>query len=217
MPIRCGICGGGRLGALLVAGRGNESRGAIISSTTERRSVCLTARSPGEKRRDSVSANLFARDGIHFEENWSPSSSSTFIKRRSSLIVGLLDATNAFVTCTTLELSTQSLNKEIPSFLTRSTSVSMRTIRISLSCLTEMYSALSFHSRISWFCHCPVSPVARNVQLPTKAHVRCICMHYSVGWKRSNWASICLGARQFPSHMQVPYRLMTQPAAILIP
>jgi hypothetical protein len=45
--------------------RGNKSRGAIISSTTERRSVCLTARSPGEKRRESASANLFATDGIH--------------------------------------------------------------------------------------------------------------------------------------------------------
>jgi hypothetical protein len=85
--------------------RGNESRGAIIPSTTERRSVCLTARSPGEKRRDSASANSFATDGIHFDESWSPSSSSTFFKRRSSLIIGLLDATNAFVTCTTLELS----------------------------------------------------------------------------------------------------------------
>jgi hypothetical protein len=29
--------------------RGNESRGAIIPSTTKRRSVCITARSPGEK------------------------------------------------------------------------------------------------------------------------------------------------------------------------
>jgi hypothetical protein len=39
--------------------RGNESRGAIIPSTTKRRSVCLTARSPGENRRDSASASLF--------------------------------------------------------------------------------------------------------------------------------------------------------------
>jgi hypothetical protein len=78
--------------------RGNESRGAIIPSTMERRSVCLTARSLNEKRRDSVSANLFATDGIHSDEIWSPRSSSTFFKRRSSLIMGLLDATNAFVT-----------------------------------------------------------------------------------------------------------------------
>jgi hypothetical protein len=33
--------------------RGKESTGAIILSTTEHRSVCLTARSSGEKRRDS--------------------------------------------------------------------------------------------------------------------------------------------------------------------
>jgi hypothetical protein len=82
--------------------RGNESRCAIIPSTTERRSVCLTARSPGEKRRDSASANLFATDDIHSDESWRPSSSSTFFKRRSSLIMGLLDVTNAFVTCTTV-------------------------------------------------------------------------------------------------------------------
>jgi hypothetical protein len=63
-------------------------------------------------------------------------------------------------------------------------------------------------SRVSW--------VAHDVQRPTKAHVRCICMHYSVGSERSNWASICLDARQFPPHMHVPYRLMTQPAAIPI-
>jgi hypothetical protein len=128
--------------------RGNESRGAIIPSTTERRSVCLTARSPGEKRRDSASANLFATDGIHSDESWSPSSSSTFLKRRSSLIMGLLDVTNAFVTCTTLELSTQSLNEDIPSFFTRSPRVLMSTIRISLSSLTGMHSSLSFHSHI---------------------------------------------------------------------
>jgi hypothetical protein len=67
--------------------RGNESRGPIIPSTTERRSVCLTARSPGEKRRDSASANLFATDGIHSDESWTPSSSSFFFKRRSSLIM----------------------------------------------------------------------------------------------------------------------------------
>jgi hypothetical protein len=78
---------------------GNESRGAIIPSTTERSSVCLTARSHGEKRRDSASANLFATDGIHADESWSPTSSSTFFKRRSSLIIDRLDATNAFVTC----------------------------------------------------------------------------------------------------------------------
>jgi hypothetical protein len=113
--------------------RGNESRGAIIPSTTERRSVCLTAQSPGEKRGDSVSANLFATDGIHSDESWSPSSSRTFFKRPSSLITGLLDATNAFVTCTTLELSTQSPNKVIPSFYTRSPSVPMSTIRIAMS------------------------------------------------------------------------------------
>jgi hypothetical protein len=64
----------------------------------ERRSVCLTAMSPGEKRLDSASTNLFATDGIHYDESWSPSSTSTFFKRRSSLIMGLLDATNAFVT-----------------------------------------------------------------------------------------------------------------------
>jgi hypothetical protein len=138
--------------------RGNESRVAIIPSTTELRSVCLTARSPGEKRRDSASANLFATDGIYSDESWSPSSSSTFFKRRSSLIMGRLDATNAFVTCTTLELSTQSLNKEIPSFFTRSPSVPMSTIRIALSSRTEMHSALSFHSHIPWSCHCPGSP-----------------------------------------------------------
>jgi hypothetical protein len=65
--------------------RGSESRCAIISSTTERRSVCLTARSPGEKRRDSASANLFATDYIHSDESWSSSSSSTFFKRRGFL------------------------------------------------------------------------------------------------------------------------------------
>jgi hypothetical protein len=99
--------------------RGNKSRGAIIPSTTERRSVYLTVKSPGEKRRDSASANLFATDDIHLDERRSPSSYSTFNKRRSSLIIGLLNATNAFVTCTTLELSTQSLNKVISSFFTR--------------------------------------------------------------------------------------------------
>jgi hypothetical protein len=76
--------------------RGNESRGAVIPSTTVRRRVCLIAKSPGEKGRDSASANLFATGGIHSDESWSPSSSSTFFKRRSSLIMGLLDATNAF-------------------------------------------------------------------------------------------------------------------------
>jgi hypothetical protein len=112
--------------------RGDESRGAIIPSTTERRSDCLTARSPGEKRRDSASANLFATDGIHSNESWSPSSSSTFFKHWSSHIMGLLDFTNAFVTCTTLELSTQSLNEDNPSFFTRSSSVPMSTIRLPL-------------------------------------------------------------------------------------
>jgi hypothetical protein len=62
-----------------------------------------------------------------------------------------------------------------------------------------------------------VSLAARNVQRPTKSHFRLLCVHYSVGWKRSNWASICLGARQFPPHLQVTYRLMTQPSAIPIP
>jgi hypothetical protein len=51
--------------------RGGESRGAIIPSTTERLSFCLTARSQDEKRRDSASANLFATDGIHSDERWS--------------------------------------------------------------------------------------------------------------------------------------------------
>jgi hypothetical protein len=94
--------------------RGNESRGAIIPSSTERRSVWLTARYPGEKRRDCPSANLFATDGVHSDESWSPSSSSAFFKQRGSLIMGFLDATNAFVRCTALELSTQSLNKIFP-------------------------------------------------------------------------------------------------------
>jgi hypothetical protein len=138
--------------------RGNESRDAIIPSTTERRIVCLIASSPGEKRRDDASANLFATDGIHSDESWIPSSSGTFFKRRSSLIIGLLDATNAFVTCTTLELSTQSLNKVIPSFFTPSPSVLMSTIRIALSSLTEVHSSLSFHFHIPWSCHCPGSP-----------------------------------------------------------
>jgi hypothetical protein len=158
--------------------RGNESRGSIIPSTTERRSVCLTARSPGEKRRDSASANLFATDGIYSDENWSPSSSSTFFKRRSSLLMGLLDATNAFVTCTTLELSTQSLNKDIPSFFTRSHSVPMSTIRLALSSLTEIHSALSFHSHIPWPCHCPGSPGFQSTSSvppkPTSAASVCI-------------------------------------------
>jgi hypothetical protein len=34
--------------------RGSESKGAMIPFTTECRSVCLTARSPGEKRRDNA-------------------------------------------------------------------------------------------------------------------------------------------------------------------
>jgi hypothetical protein len=152
--------------------------GAIIPSTTERRSVCLTARSLGEKRRDSASANLFATDNIHSDESWSPSSSSTFFKRRSSLIMGRLDTTNAFVTCTTLELSTQSLNKDIPCFFTRSPSVPMSTKRIALSSLTEMHSALSFHSHIPWSCHClgsPGLPVTSSVPpKPTSAASVCI-------------------------------------------
>jgi hypothetical protein len=94
---------------------------------TERRSVCLTARSPGEKLRDSASANLFATDSIHFDESWSTSSSATF-KIRSSLVMGRLDATNASVTCTTLELSTQSLNKYVRPFFARSPSVPMSTM-----------------------------------------------------------------------------------------
>jgi hypothetical protein len=49
--------------------RRNESRGSIIPSTTERRSDCLTAKSPGEKRRDNASANLFATDGIRSDES----------------------------------------------------------------------------------------------------------------------------------------------------
>jgi hypothetical protein len=113
--------------------RGNESRGAIFSSTTERHSVCLTAMSSGEKRRDSASANLFATDGIHSYESWSSSLSSTFFNRRSYRIMGLLDANNVFVTCTTLDLSTQSLNKDIPPFFTSSPIVPMSTIRIALS------------------------------------------------------------------------------------
>jgi hypothetical protein len=100
--------------------------------------VCLTAGSPGEKIRDSAYANLFATDGTHSDDSWSPSLSSTFFKRRGSLIMGFLDAKNAFVTRTTLELSTQSLNKDIPSFLTRSPSVPLSTIRIALSSLTEI-------------------------------------------------------------------------------
>jgi hypothetical protein len=150
---------GRRMTGCFPSGRsGNESRGAIIPSTTERCRVCLTARYPGEKRRDRASAICFAKDGIHSDESWSPISSSTFLKRRSSLIMGRLNATNASVTCTTLELSTQSLNKDIPSFFTRSTSVPMSTIRIALSSLTEMHSSLSFHSYIPWSCHCPGSP-----------------------------------------------------------
>jgi hypothetical protein len=79
-----------KMGCSTSGQRGNKSRGAIIPSTTERRSVCLISKSPGEKRRDSASANLFATEGIYSDENWSPSSSSNFFKRRSSLIMGLL-------------------------------------------------------------------------------------------------------------------------------
>jgi hypothetical protein len=122
--------------------------------------------------------------------------------------MSLLDAMNAFFTCTTLVLSTQSLNRGIPSFFSRSLSVLMSTIRITLSAQTEMHSALSFHSRIPWSCHCPGPPVSRKIQRPTEAHVCCFCVHYSVDWKRTNWAFICLGFRYFPPHLQVSYRRM---------
>jgi hypothetical protein len=56
-------------------------------------------------------------------------------------------------------------------------------------------------SRVPW--------IPRNVQRSTKAHICCVRVHYSVGWERSNWAFICLVARQFPPRLQVPYRLMT--------
>jgi hypothetical protein len=177
--------------------RGNESRGVIIPSTTERRSVCLTARSPGEKRRESASENLFATYGIHSDgRSWSPSSSSNFFKRQSSLIIGLLDATNAFVTCTTLELSTQSLNKVIPSFFTRSPRVPMSTIRIALSSLTEMNSALSFHSHIPWSCHCPGSPgfPAMSSVPPKPISAASVCIIPLVGSGRIGRPSVSLFA-----------------------
>jgi hypothetical protein len=145
--------------------KGNQSRGAIIPSTTERRSICLTARYLGEKRCDSASENLFATDGIHSNKSWSSSSSNTFFEIQSSLIMGLLDAKNAFVRCTTLELSTQSLNKDIPFFVTRSSSV-LITTRIALSSLTKIHTALSFHSHIPWYSHCQGSP-----GLPTTSRV----------------------------------------------
>jgi hypothetical protein len=147
MPIRCGTDGAGRWVILLVVGGG--TRGTIIPSTAERRSVYLTARSQGEKRQDSTSANFFATDSIHSDKNWNPSSSSTFVKRRGPLIMSLLDATNAFITCTTLELSTQILNKYISYFFTRPPSVLMSTIRITVNSLTKMLSTLSFYSHIS--------------------------------------------------------------------
>jgi hypothetical protein len=62
--------------------------------------------------------------------------------------MGLLDAANASVTYTILKLSTQSLNKYMPYFFTRFLSVLMSTTRISLSSLTEMNSALSFHFHV---------------------------------------------------------------------
>jgi hypothetical protein len=104
--------------------------------------------------------------------------------------MGLLDATNAFVTCTTLELSTQSLNKDIPSFFTRSPSVPMSTIRIFefsdgnafCSMLLFPYPLVLPLSRVPW--------VPVNVQRSAKAHVCRVCVHYSVGSKRSNRASI---------------------------
>jgi hypothetical protein len=176
-----------------------------------------TARSPVEKPRARASANLFTTDGIHYDEIWSPTSSSTIFKSRSSLIMGWLDATNAFVTCTTLELSTQSLNKDIPYFFTRSQSVPMSTIRIALSSLTEMHSALFYHSHIPWSCHCSGSTGFRSTSSipPKPTSAASVCIIPLV--RRGQIGTICLCARQFPPRLQVPYRLMTQPTEILIP
>jgi hypothetical protein len=68
--------------------------------------------------------------------------------------MSFLNAPNAFATCTTLGLSMQSLNKDIPSFVKRSHSVLMSTIQIALGSLNEMHPDLSFQSHIPCFCRC---------------------------------------------------------------
>jgi hypothetical protein len=65
--------------------------------------------------------------------------------------MGLLDAANAFVTCTTLELSTQSLNKDIRSFFTRSHSVSMIIIRLAMCYALLRMRPLSISNVLLYF------------------------------------------------------------------
>jgi hypothetical protein len=92
--------------------------------------------------------------------------------------MGFLDATN---TCTTLELSSQSINKDIPSFFTRFPRVPLSALRIAwiphrnalCSIFPFPHSLALPLSRVPW--------VARNVQRFTKSHVCCVCFYYSVG------------------------------------
>jgi hypothetical protein len=87
--------------------------------------------------------------------------------------MGLLDATNAFVTCTTLELSMQSLNKYIFSFFQRSHEHHRNCLEFPdrnalCSILPFPYALVLLLPRVPW--------VPPNVQRSTRAHVCCVCV-----------------------------------------
>jgi hypothetical protein len=179
----------------VVAGRMNRGAPSSYSQRSAAASVSLL----DLQVRNDVTIRqriLFATDGIHPDKSWRSSSSSAFFKRWSCLIMGSLDVTNAFVTYTTLELSTQILDKDILSFFTRSISVLMSTIRIALSYLAEMNSALFFHSHIPWSSHCQGSPgLPATSSVPSKpTSAASVCIIPLVGSVRIERPSISVPA-----------------------
>jgi hypothetical protein len=117
----------------------------IHDGVSQRLPHCQVAR---RETRDKTSANIFATDGIQWDDICRPKSSSTTFNRRSSLIIGRLYATNVLMTWTTLVLSIRSFKAVIPSRFTCCPSWPERNIRMALNSRTEMHSARSLHHHI---------------------------------------------------------------------